>query len=203
MNVLNIVLLAATLVIPEVAYSQRRFHSIRSMDFANFTYPASPIYSGKSFSLRNGRYKGRLRGVFDIPYPVALVGVAYGDVTGDGSEEAMVVLFENVKGSAIPYYVYVYTLERMTAKVLWSFETGDRGDGGLRKVYAENGGLVVELYGKDTGIGDIDNKEEAGACCPKSFTRIRYQWRRQKFRQKGGREVWPNPLPNAALVWSE
>ncbi|MDQ6653157.1 MAG: hypothetical protein M3Y84_10485, partial [Acidobacteriota bacterium] len=141
-----------------------------------------------------------LRGVFHIPYPVALVSLAYGDVTGEGSEEAMVVLFENVKGSAIPYYVYVYALERRKPKALWSFETGDRGDGGLRKVYAENGGLVVELYGKNTGIGDIANKEEAGACCPKSFTRIRYQWRRQKFRQKGSREVLPNPLSNAALV---
>lgn len=200
MKVLNIVFLATMLSFPQTAYSQQRLSSIRSVDFENFVYPAQPLYSRKSFRLTSGRYKGRLRGVYDIPYPVSLVSVAYGDVTGDGSEEAMVVLFENVKGSAIPYYVYVYTLDRLKPKVLWSFETGDRGDGGLRKVYAENGGLVVELYGKNTGIGDIDNREDAGACCPKSFTRIRYQWRSQKFRQKGSREVLPNPLSNAALV---
>src|SRR5688572_26081934 len=135
--------------------------------------------------LRSGQDTVRLRGVYDIPYPVSLVSVAYGDVTGDGSEEAMVVLFENVKGTAIPYYVYVFTLERLKPKVLWSFETGDRGDGGLRKVYAENGGLVVELYGKNTGIGDIENKEETGACCAKSLTRIRYRWQGRRFQQKG------------------
>jgi|SRR5688572_13655016 len=202
MRVLNIAVLATMLSFPPANYLQPRQSSIRSVDFANFTYPARPLYSRKSFRLDGGRYKGRLRGVFDIRYPVSLVSVTYGDVTGDGSEEAMVVLFENVKGSAIPYYVYVFTLASMKPKVLWSFEAGDRGDGGLRKVYAENGGLVVELYGKDTGIGDIANKEEAGACCPSSLTRIRYAWRRQKFRQKGRREVLPNPLSNAELVMS-
>ncbi len=202
MKVLNIICLAAALLIPQAAYSQRRLSSIRSVDFANFTYQAKPIYSEKNFRLRDGRYKGRLRGVYDIPYPISLVGVVYGDVTGDGSEDAVVVLYESVKGSAIPYYVYVYTLEGGKPRFLWSFATGDRGDGGLRKVYAENSEFVVELYGKNTGIGDIANKEETGACCPKSFTRIRYRWRGGRFRQKGSREVLPNPLPNAKLLMS-
>ena len=202
MKILYILFLMTALLIPGSAYSQRRLSSIRSVDFANFTYQAKPVYSRRSFSLKGGRYKGRLRGVYDIPYPISLVGVVYGDVTGDRAEDAMVVLYESVKGTAIPYYVYVYSLERGKPKLLWSFETGDRGDGGLRKVYAGNGELVLELYGKDTSIEDIDNKEETGACCPKSFTRTRYQWRGGRFRQKGGREVLPNPLPNAELLMS-
>ncbi|HYX72010.1 MAG TPA: hypothetical protein VE732_04510 [Nitrososphaera sp.] len=202
MKVLKILSLVISLLISPVAYSQRRQPSIRSVDFTNFTYQAKPVYSRKNFSLKNGGYGGRLRDGADIPYPVSLVGVIYGDVTGEGSEDAMVVLTESVKGTAIPYYVYVYSIEKGRPQLLWSFETGDRGDGGLRKVYAENGGFVLELYGKDTGIGDIENKEETGACCPKSFTRIRYSWRGRRFRQKGSREVLPNPLPNAELLMS-
>jgi hypothetical protein len=86
---------------------------IRSIDFADFTYPAKPIYSKgeRTFRLQKGKYDGRYRGVFDIPFPVSLAYLTYGDVTSDEAEEAMVILFENVKGTAIPYYVYVYTLE--------------------------------------------------------------------------------------------
>jgi hypothetical protein len=202
MRVLNMPFIAVALLLPHAAYSQGRLTSIRSVDFGNFAYQAKPVYAGKNFRLRSGEYRGRSRGVFDIPYPVSLAGVAYGDVTGDGAEDAMVVLFESVKGSAIPYYVYVYSLERGKPVLLWSFDAGDRGDGGLRKVYAERGELVVELYGRDTGVGDTANKEQAGACCPKSFTRTRYRWRGRRFRQQGGREVLPNPWSNAELLMS-
>ncbi len=178
---------------------------IRSIDFANFTYPAKPIYSkgDMSFAVQNGRYEGRHRGVFDIPYPVSLAYLSYGDVTGDEAEEAMVVFFENVKGSAIPYYVYVYTLKKGPPKLLWSFETGERADGGLRQVYAENGELVIELYGKGKIIGGDLYAEDGmtgGDCCPTHFTRARYQWQGNRFRQKGKEEILSNPVGGAPVV---
>jgi hypothetical protein len=177
--------------------------SIRNIDFSNFTFPAKPIYSTgrKHFTLRNGRYEGRYREVYPERFPLGLTGVVFGDITSDGVEGAMVILSESVKGTAIPYYVYLYTIEKGTPKLLWAFETGDRGDGGLRKVYAENGELFVELYGKDTTIGDIaDKDEDAPACCPKHFTLSRYEWRGGRFQPKGALEVLPNPLPNAELL---
>jgi hypothetical protein len=165
--------------------------SIRSIDFASFTYPATPIYSkgAKSFTLQNGKYQGRLNDGADIPYPVSLVYLIYGDVTGDGAEEAMAILFENVKGTAIPYYVYIYTLEKGSPKLLWAFETGDRADRGLRQVYAENGELVIEqFFNPDPIIGKCP-------ACPTHFTRRRYEWGGNSFRQKGKKEVLPNPTP--------
>lgn len=177
--------------------------SIRAIDFTNFTYPAMPIYSKgeKTFTLKNGKYVGRLQDGAIEPAPVSFIQAAYGDITGDGVEEAIVVLFENVRGTAIPYFVYLYTLERGSPKLLWAFATGDRGDGGLRQVYAENGGLVIELYGKDTIIGgNLADTEEIGACCPKSFTRARYEWRENRFQQTVPPEVLPNPLSNAELL---
>ncbi|HZH32137.1 MAG TPA: hypothetical protein VEY11_15335 [Pyrinomonadaceae bacterium] len=209
MKALKFICLATALLIPQATYSQRRASSIRSVDFANFTFPAKPIYSDgkKSFRLKDGTYQGRPGIVgapapFGLPYPVSLVGTGYGELTHDDKEEAMVVLAESVAGTAIPFYVYIYSMRGDRPEFLWAFAAGDRGDGGLRKVYAENGELVVELYGKNTGIGDIGDKEEAGACCPKSFTRTRYRRRGGRFRQKGCREVLPNPLPNAELLMS-
>lgn len=167
---------------------------IRSVDFANFTYRAKPIYAKgeKSFTLQNGKYQGRLSDGADVPYPVSLAYLTYGDVTGDGSEDAMVVLSENVKGTAIPYYVYIYTLEKGSPKLLWAFETGDRADGGLRQVYAESGELVIELYGKGTRVGGKLYGTEDAACCPSSFTRTRYKWQGTHFQQVGKEETLPN-----------
>ncbi|MGI8732269.1 MAG: hypothetical protein ACR2LM_03080 [Pyrinomonadaceae bacterium] len=189
----------------EVKPSPAPSSPIRSLDFGNFTYRAKPIYSkgDRSFTLKNGKYEGRYRGVFDIPYPVSLSYLSYGDVTGDEVEEALVVLFENVKGTAIPYYVYVYTLKKGSPKLLWSFETGDRADGGLRQVYSENGELVIEVYGKGKTIGGDLYAEDGmtgGDCCPTHFTRARYQRQGNRFQQKGKEEILSNPVGGAPVV---
>ncbi len=189
----------------EVKPSPSPEFTIRSIDFANFTYPAKPIYStgAKSFTLQNGKYEGRDRGVFNIPFPISLAYLTYGDVTGDEAEEAMVVLFENVKGTAIPYYVYIYSLEKGSPKLLWSFEAGDRADGGLRQVSAENGELVIELYGKGKSIGGDLYAEDGmtgGDCCPTHFTRARFQWQGNHFQQKGKEEILSNPVGGAPVV---
>src|SRR5207249_5569175 len=105
--------------------------------------PAAPVYSKneKSFTLKDGEYSGRLQDAGVEPEPVYLVDTVYGDVTGDGADEAMVVLTVNIRGTAIPYYVYVYTINGNKPKLLWSFDTGDRAQGGLRRVFAEAGRL--------------------------------------------------------------
>lgn len=45
--------------------------------------------------------------------------------------------FDNGSGgdscSAIPYHVYIFTLENGKPEVIWDFDTGDRADGGLRQ----------------------------------------------------------------------
>jgi hypothetical protein len=103
----------------------------------------------------------------------------------------MLVLFENVRGSAIPYYVYVYAIERDKPKFLWSFETGDRAQGGLRAVFAENGKLVVDLYGKNTYLGGDIYGGSSAACCASYYTRSRYEWKGNRFRRIRQPEVLP------------
>lgn len=169
---------------------------IRLVDFANFTYPAGPDASpGDTLTLSGGRFAGD-----DKHDPARLAYLNYGDVTGDGAEEALVVLSIGSRGSAIPYVLYIYALEKERPKLLWAFETGDRGDGGLRQAYAEDGGLVVELYGDAKVVGKDFYGDGIGVCCPRVFTRARYRWQRKGFRQAGKEEVLSNPNGGAAVV---
>src|SRR5712692_4895702 len=146
---------------------------IRAVDFDNISYPNFPDYSDP-----NGRKK---KYVTLKPGEGGPNFINYGDITGDGVEDAMVALGVDNHGSAIPDYVYIFTMENGKLKLIWDFETGDRADGGLRNVYAENGQLVIELFGKDRVIGGQLYKGDEGLCCPSSFTLTRYKWKGKQF----------------------
>ena len=160
--------------------------SIRSVDFADFTFPqlGELRNSGKTFTLRSGELKPtRDKNSIVEEMGVTLQSIAYGDVTGDGGEEAMVVLSMVTGGSAIPHATYIYASEDGKPKLLWAFSTGDRAEGGLRRVFAEKGELVIEQYSPVNSKGD---------CCPTLFTRARYKWKDKHFEQGGKEEVLPN-----------
>jgi len=179
--------------ITSISYPKAR--SIRSIDFYNFTYPGSTYgeykdyYPQQTFTLLNGKW-GTWR------YGLTLLNVLYGDVTGDHLEEAILNFRQETDGSAGQSSVYIYTLENKKLKLLWAFQSGDRAWGGLRRVQAEKGRLVIELYGKETQIkGSSSNigTETGGLCCPKFFTRTQYEWTDGRFEQSGEMEVLPNP----------
>ncbi|HEX7312737.1 MAG TPA: hypothetical protein VF297_02390 [Pyrinomonadaceae bacterium] len=184
MKISRIIILIVTLLSPHAALPQRRVQSIRSIDFANFTYPRvgeqRAYIRRKSFTLKGGEYPEH-----EVEDGMHFVRVVYGDVTGDGLEEAIVILGVRTRGSAIPSCVYIYTLRNKRPRLLWGFLTGDRADGGLHKIYDENGELVVELYGPQ--------KRWEGKAQLMRFTRRRYVWRESRFRQKGRKEVIPLP----------
>ena len=186
MKLAQITFLLIALFISHPASSQQPSPTIRSMDFANFTFPwTSDLGNSKdSFTLKNGELPAtrNARGLID-GMGVFLGSVKYGDVTGDGVEEAIVSLSIQTGGSAIPGIIYIYTMRKNRPVLLWSRSTGDRADGGVHNVYAESGGLVVELNGPQRyGEGD---------CCAKRFTRRRYVWNGRRFRQTGKPETVP------------
>lgn len=177
---------------------------IRKIDFYNFTYPSDLIYGdGKPFTLKDGGYDGRVLDGGIEPAPVSLVDLLYGDVTGDGDEEALLVLFFNTHGTAIPDYVFVYGLHRDKPKLLWSFETGDRAQGGLRRVFAENGKLVLELYGRDTHLEAELYAGSRAACCADYYTRSRYEWKGKRFRRTQELEVLSAEGHGSYIPWSK
>jgi hypothetical protein len=182
---------------------------IRRIDFANFTFPklASKKCNARSITLHDGRYDApEDRVPRKLPsvdcWSVALGSVTYGDVTGDDQEEAIVMLYAELGGTEGAQDVFVYGLDGGKPRVLWKFVTGDRADGGPRRIYAENGELVIELFGVGAAIGKklYGTEEGVAACCPKHFTRSRYRWAGERFQQTGKQEVFPNPSGSSASI---
>ncbi len=169
---------------------------IRSIDFDYVAFPNYPEYIGD---------RGKKKYVTLKPGAGGPALLNYGDVTGDGVEEAMMMLGIETRGTAIPEIVYIFTLQNNRPKLLWLFETGDRADGGFRNAYADHGQLVVELYGRDRVVGGdlYRGDEDNGLCCPRWFTRSHYQWDGRRFRQIGKSEVLPNDQGNAGPLMPE
>lgn len=91
--------------------------------------------------------------------------------------------------------VFVYTLENEKPKLLWSFDTWDGAQGGLKKVYAKNGKLIVDIF----GAAKFENNEwdfrmpegrADGLCCPTAYTKISFEWNGEKFTPVGNREIY-------------
>ncbi len=124
--------------------------NIRQIDFKNFTYPLSgnllghyrlewlggpdhpatkrkPIHLVDGSDLTktstfemNGEEYGQYEGF-------TFQSVSYGDLTGDGHEQAVVVLIYHTGGTQTTNYVYVYTLDQHRPKLLAAYcHTGNR-----------------------------------------------------------------------------
>ena len=123
---------------------------------------------------------------------MSYVTTKYLDLTGDGADEAVVILKVETGGSAIPQLVYVFEWKDGKPELIWPFRTGDRADGGLKDIRVEDGLAVIELYGQDRFIygqmetGKITGDEEQ-LCCPTHFTRSTYKWGGTSFSIQGKR----------------
>jgi len=170
---------------------------IRKVDFTNFDYPGLQGMP-RHLKVRDGKRPPKRRDWVGRPFDISLsIGdVTYGDVTGDGEEDAIVDLGWETGGTADLSLVYIYTINNAKLRLLWAFETGDRSDGGMKSVYALDGGLVIELFGKDKFIGRdlyaFDGVHLAD-CCPVLFTRTRYVWKGRGFRRIGSEVLSYNP----------
>ena len=128
--------------------------AIRRVDFRDFTYADSCI--GKVQVVEG-------KGLLDFGPPGSrgsfrVKEVVYGDLTGDGQEEAVVLTLCNGGGSQILSGGSIYTLREGRPVLLGYVEGGDRADGGISQVQIAGGRLVVTRYGTDDGL-----------CCP-TFT---------------------------------
>ncbi len=176
---------------------------ISRVDFNNFTYPWPEGFSDPdgpkattTFRLRNGELPNRRFSKYGVPLDVGvgLSDVMYDDLTGDGNEEAILIMGVVTGGSSIPNMIYIYTLHKGRPKLLWCFTTGDRADGGFKRIKSENGELVIELEGKNKYIGGdlyAEDETKQGDCCPTMYTRARYKWNGRRFVMQGKPESFP------------
>lgn len=171
---------------------------IRQVDFKNFTYPLS----GPLLAHDDLKWLGDPRDGYSKRAPIHLVNgkdltkvgsygeyvqwagfslqsVQYADVTGDGIEDAIVVLLYQTGGTQNTHYVYVYSVEAGKPKLLAYCHTGSRGYSGLYKVFGDHGTLIFELF---------DPKKMQGECCSTGFVRTRYRWQDGQFVRFGSTE---------------
>lgn len=190
-------------------------------DFKNFSYPLPRGWEnpdGSDMTLVNGRRQPKVIDVGSEPSDeermvakaerrigMSYVTTKYLDVNNDGQDEALVILKIETAGSAIPQVVYVYAWKDNKPELIWTFRTGDRADGGLKDLRAENGMLVIELYGQDrfvlgaTETGKIGDDIEQ-LCCPTHFSRSSYKWNGTAFLMQGKRLTFSVADPSAAPI---
>lgn len=181
MSVTRLLVIVLWIFVGSVFVAEAQSSSVRSVDFGNFTYAWPADYAVGKRSARNFTLKSGELQMTNHQVGVSLTKVIYGDVTGDGVEEAIVAMSIRTGGSAIPGIVYVFAFRSGLPSQLWSFSTGDRADGGLRETYSEDGKLVVEVFGPK-------RRDEADGQ-PKRFTRSRYAWKNQRFQPQSGSEI--------------
>jgi hypothetical protein len=176
--------------------------NIRQVDFKNFTYPLSGTLLGHdrlqwldmSREAHSNRKPIHLVNGDDLTKASSFVmegqeytqwtgftlqSVEFADVTGEGKEDAIVVLKYLTGGTQKTHYVYIYSFDDGKPKLLAYCHTGDRGENGLYKVYGDRGALVFEL---------LDPKKMSGDCCSSGFVRTRYKWHNGRFEAFGARE---------------
>jgi hypothetical protein len=169
--------------------------SIRDIDFKNFAYVwdhasgappeawhwiASPPHL--KIKVSNGIHHFHAETQDDrdreIGPLITVDAVTYGDLIGDGDEEAIVSLNYSTGGTANWDFLYVYRLKNGIPSLLARMQTGSRGYGGLVDVSVRDRSLVVDFADKDRTVGD---------CCSAGFVRVRYRWRGVRFVEVGNR----------------
>jgi len=168
---------------------------IRSIDFKNFAFPWDNdvhltdrstwhwIASRPQTLVRieNGiHYFRHSDQSASKPSPVISVdGVTYGDLDGDGTEEAAVHLNYGSGGTQNWDYLYVYKRVDGSPKLIGLLISGERGYGGLVGSTIQNGLLVLDFADADRRVGD---------CCSEGYIRVHYRWRNGTFVEEGTRE---------------
>ena len=172
---------------------------IRGIDFKNFTYPAHCISETPSkITVKDGEFSEEKQedGYVDR-FHFSVMDIAYGDVTGDRQDEAMILAICNTGGTGNFSEGFVYSMKAGKPRLVARIPGGDRAYGGLRSTRVENGLLVVES--NDVG-------PEGGACCPQGIVTTKYRvgsGKIVKFGKELRREIYPRERVTFAAGASE
>ena len=169
---------AALLVGDPCAGAAEKIVSVRDVDFLNRAYAETMCTEeGKTITVKAGVYE---RTEEDDRAYFRVLEVIYGDLTGDGAEEAVVVTICNTGGTGQFSDGFVYTVRSGALVLLATLGVGDRADGGIHDVAIDGGTLTVHRYG--TG-------PEGGACCPQVVESSRFRWNGKELVESGRSEM--------------
>jgi len=164
----------------------------QSIDFRNFTYPFPAqkfipvpdklawmsLNVKTALTLVNGRYD------FDRANPSAgpsliLDRVLYDYLTSAKQLDSVAVLGYHTGGTASWDYVYAFSLESNSPKLVGWFRAGSRTDSGLYQLEVTNRAPIVDLFDSERRVAD---------CCSEGFVRTTYDFKNGYFVQRGAQE---------------
>ncbi len=168
---------------PQVASVAKSISDIRQVDFKNFTYRLESAKEKEVFRLRAGRQ------VSADGAESGLQRITYGDLTGDGKEEAIILLRgQNTHTSRILDEVFIYSLKNGKVVALAHFEGGRRGDyilsvGSLGSNFKVEGGFLI--------LDQTILRE--GEYVPTQYYTIKYRWNGIKMEEVERSSLKPLP----------
>lgn len=157
---------------------------IRKIDFKNFTYEITdgPREGKENVTVKDGEFS-RISEEDRLFF--SITDVAYGDLDGDGQDEAIVRTLMNAGGTGQFTNGRIYTMKGGKAFLMTEFEGGDRAYGGLVSAKIVAGVLTVERYAPG---------ENGANCCPEYIETTRYKWNGTALEQLSDsttRELYP------------
>lgn len=134
--------------------------SIRSIDFRNFTYRPSCI--SRPVPVKSGEYNDQKT---DVPVYFAVSDIVFGDLRGDGSEQAVVLTDCNLGGTGMFTETLVFELRAGKPTLITRFQGGDRAIGGIESIRIDGHLLkIAQRWG-------------IAACCANYIATSSYQLR--------------------------
>jgi hypothetical protein len=142
--------------------------SIQSVDFNNFTYSAYCAGElAEKITVRSGEYSKETQqdGYVDRIW-FKIFSIKYGDLNGDGKDEAVILSVCNTGGTGNFTEGFIYGLAAGHPQLLARIPGGDRAYGGLREATIDRGLLSVESN---------DPGENGASCCPEFIQTQKYR----------------------------
>ena len=171
--------------------------SVRSIDWMNREYTFG---EAEAYRVVNGEFNYGIDengdehpATYQPPNPDSYVEHGYfsvsapefADLTGDGAEEAILVMHSSTGGTERFTGIEVFSSKAGTGVSIGGIPGGDRGDGGIAGVTVDGATIVVERY---------LSLEGDGACCPSKLQRERWTWNGSSFvEDEKARIVEDNP----------
>jgi len=161
-------------------------HSVRDRDWQNGDYDLGDgrvaFVAGRHTELTEDRV---------CSVCLSIREVTFGDVDGDGAEEAIILIDANLGGAGTSSEAYVFGLVDGKPALRARIEGGDRGDGGLQSISVVAGELLVRRF-------ELTSSDDA--CCPSRVLVERWRWRDGKLLKMPGA---PRVRKRKPRPWSE
>ncbi len=160
---------------------------IRKVDFSNFTYEASCAgEETEKITVKESKFsKEETKDGYTDRFYFGVENPVYGDVNGDGKDDAIILSICNTGGTGNFSEGFIYGMSGGKPALLGRIPGGDRAYGGLREVRVEDGLIIVES--NDVG-------EAGGACCPEVIVTSYYRLKGGKLEEtkaSSRRDIYP------------